>query len=154
MLLLRLNTLAANRATPPFIIAGMRSGIAAFYRDPITRKSSKGATPLILSDVRGIIDGIVDSDTSEPFWASLILFALPTSFRGSTYSQIRASDITWLKSDETGSIAVTFRKTFIKGKPFANDPVTLAGNITEKSSANFIYWLNRHLVNLTIGTVE
>ena len=152
--LLRLNSLATNQATPSFVIACMRSAIAAFYRDPTTRKSSKGATPLILSDVRCIIDGIFDSDLSKPRWASLLLFALATGSRGSTCSQIRASDITWMKTDSNGCMAVTIIKKFIKGRPFANEPVTLAGVPNEKSSSNFIYWLNRHLINLKIGTLE
>ena len=143
--LVRLNVFYTKAQVDRYVTICMRAAVNQLYKDPQTKKPTKGMKPLVLADVEKMISHIPDSDARKSFWASLFLFALATGSRASTCLAITLRDLDWIRRDGKGNMAVTIIKRKIKGKINPHDPVTLAGVPGEASATNFIYWLNRRI---------
>lgn len=154
--LLRLNLIITHKPIDTYTTARMRSEIMSISKDKTVKQCSDGMTPLIVDDLRLIIERIPDIDPQKPKLASMFLFALSTGSRASTVAGIRLCHFKnyYNRQDAFGNFALTIQQEIRKSKKPNYKTVTISGVPNQKDSVNVIYWLEVYLkksFNITIS---
>ena len=115
-------------------------------KDPCNKLAGKGAEPLILTDLKYIIETIPKKYKHIEMMCSLFLFSMYTGARACTCTSFQLQDIeSFNKFDDKTSVLKVNLKNF-KGSKNNTHPCTFESKNESNKSIDFIYWLRLHLV--------
>lgn len=145
--LLRLNLIISESPVSEEADTYMKCEIEALYKNPKVKQSSEGMTPIIISDLKIIINNIPDIDPEKPKIASMFLFALSTGSRASTVRGVKLCHLLYYynRNDKYGNWAISIKQEIIKSKNIKNKSAVISGKPGYYDPLNFIYWLEEYL---------